>query len=80
MISQIARYADMDVDASGDRSAKESALDYTIEFSSDSINWVRGTLNSVFEDGWTLASKAEDYVADGFLTYRLSLYELPLNH
>ena len=66
VISQIARYADMDVDASGQWSPKESALDYIIEFSSDSINWVRGTLNSVFEDGWTLASKAEDYVARWF--------------
>ena len=66
VISQIARYADMDVEASGNWSAKESALDYVIEFSSDSISWVRGTLNSVFEDGWTLASKAEDYVARWF--------------
>jgi len=66
VISQIARYADMDVGASGNWSPRESALDYIIEFSSDSINWVRGTLNSVFEDGWTLASKAEDYVARWF--------------
>lgn len=63
VISQIARYADMDVDAAGNWSRRESALDYLLDFSFDGVKWVAGKAIKVFEDGWTLASDAEDYVA-----------------
>lgn len=64
VFSQIARYSDSDIDDTGFRSRRESALDYKIpEFSADQINWFSGTLVNVFTRGWTDASVADDYVA-----------------
>ncbi len=63
VISQIARYADMDVDDTGKWSARESALDYLLDFSLDGTSWKRGKPIVVFKNGWTFKSKAEDYVA-----------------
>lgn len=65
VVSQISRYADMDVNPSGmGWSGRESALDYEVpKFSADGVNWVDGTLAQVFIPGWTNASGAEDYVA-----------------
>ncbi len=53
----------MDVDAEGDRSLRDSVLDYLLEFSVDGIGWVAGTVEEVFIDGWTFNSAAEDWVA-----------------
>jgi len=63
VVSQIARYADNDVNAAGDWSARESALDYDVEFSTDGAAWVAGTPLAVFIDGWTTRSRAEDFIA-----------------
>jgi hypothetical protein len=66
VISQIARYSDMDTEPTlgGGWSPRESALDYDIWFSVDGLtNWTPGTLLAVFDDGWTEKSKADDYVA-----------------
>ncbi len=63
VISQVLRYADMDVDAAGNWSRRNSALDYLLDFSADGFNWSAGSVTRVFQDGWTLASMAEDYVA-----------------
>lgn len=78
VVSQIARYADMDVaeadipatgEMQGKWSPRQSALDYRggnnpfVEFSKDGNNWQPGKPITVFEDGWTFRSKAEDYVA-----------------
>lgn len=65
VISQVARYTDMDVDPTTLQwSHRASALDYvTPEFSVDGILWHLGTLVNVFIPGWTEASAAEDYVA-----------------
>jgi hypothetical protein len=63
VVSQIARYADMDVDTAGNWSRRESALDYYLQFSFDGTSWVDGTVNKVFIPGWTNASSADDYVA-----------------
>jgi len=68
IVSQVARYTDMDVKA-GDWSFREAALDFAgfeglfPEFSVDGSTWVAGSLISVFIDGWTLASSAENYVS-----------------
>ena len=54
-----------DVGPDGKWSAKASALDYEIQFSATNDpdgQWVPGTLVKVFDDGWTNASKADDYV------------------
>ena len=63
VISQISRYADMDVDSTGQWSRRESALDYVLDFSADAVNWVAGEVVKVFVDGWTTKSDADDYVA-----------------
>jgi len=63
VVSQIAWWTDMDVDESGNWSLRDSALDYTLQFSDDGQQWVQGMVNTVFIDGWTNASKAEDWVA-----------------
>ena len=65
VISQVAHYTDMDVDAMGDWSDRAAALDYELTFSATGQDgtWQSGALIEVFDDGWTEASKAEDYVA-----------------
>jgi len=63
VISQIARYTDMDVDSAGNWSLRESALDYTLEFSEDGSVWIPGNVTDVFIEGWTTATAAENYVA-----------------
>lgn len=66
IVSQILRYTDMDVDAAGNWSARESALDFTIpEFSDDGVNWLAGTLLNVFIPGWNpdLNVHPDDYVS-----------------
>jgi len=44
-------------------SARESALDYILQFSADGMNWVNGIPVNVFDLGWTAASQAEDFLA-----------------
>src|SRR5262249_30170759 len=44
-------------------SARESALDYILQFSADGVNWVNGIPVNVFDQGWTAASQAEDFLA-----------------
>ncbi len=64
IVSQITRYADMDVGSDGQWSAREAALDYTFpEFSKDGKTWLMGTLINVFVPGWTNRSLAENYIA-----------------
>ena len=65
VFSQIAVYADQDVDPTTQNwSPRESALDYNPpQFSADGLNWMTGTLHRVFTQGWTAASNADDYVA-----------------
>ena len=64
VVSLIARYADMDVDPTSlNWSARESALDYILQFSADGMNWVNGIPVNVFDLGWTAASQAEDFLA-----------------
>src|SRR5262249_29660289 len=63
VISQIGRYVDMDVDAAGNWSARESALDYTIQFSFDGNSWFNGQLVETYIQGWTRRSDAENYTA-----------------
>ena len=63
VISQIARYTDMDVDAGGNWSARESSLDYILGFSVDGQVWQDGVVQKVFIKGWTEASDADNYVA-----------------
>ena len=66
VVSQIGRYIDTDIDAAGNLSRREAALDYdTLEFSADGTNWSKGSLLNVFIPGWhpNLAIKPEDYVA-----------------
>jgi hypothetical protein len=60
----IARYADQDVlGSTGQWSARESALDYIVQFSADDINWFSGTPVNVFDLGWTDLSQADDFLA-----------------
>ncbi|MCC5640413.1 PEP-CTERM sorting domain-containing protein [Nostoc sp. CHAB 5844] len=63
IVSQVARYADMDVDNAGRWSPRESALDYLLDFSTDGTSWKAGKPIAVFRDGWTFASKVDDWVA-----------------
>ncbi|MGH8598449.1 MAG: hypothetical protein ACREXT_17490, partial [Gammaproteobacteria bacterium] len=71
IISQIGRYIDSDIDGFGDRSRRESALDFRgfadanlfPEFSIDGLTWLVGDLVNVFELGWTKISRAEDFVS-----------------
>jgi hypothetical protein len=63
VVSVIGRYVDMDVDAAGNWSRRDSALDYLVEFSADGANWVSGVPIAVYIDGWTNAATSEDYVA-----------------
>lgn len=64
VVSLTARYADMDVNpATGNWSARNSALDYLIQFSADGTSWSLGILDTVFIEGWTMASDAENYLA-----------------
>ena len=64
LFSQIARYSDSDIDGTGLRSRRESALDYKVpEFSLDMIDWFSGALINVFTPGWTKATMADDFVA-----------------
>jgi len=65
IVSQIARYSDMDVDPiTKNWSERESALDFEIpKFSADGVNWVDGILHRVFSEGWTEKSDAENYVS-----------------
>ena len=54
----------MDVDPTSlNWSARESALDYILQFSADGSNWVNGLPVNVFDLGWTAASQAEDFLA-----------------
>lgn len=69
IVSQIARYADMDIKGNN-WSRRESALDFRggndsllPEFSVNGIDWVSGLLINVFTLGWTQASLAEDFVS-----------------
>ena len=63
VVSLISRYADMDVDPTSlNWSARESALDYILQFSIDGITWVNGIPVNVFDRGWTAASQAEDFL------------------
>ena len=63
VVSQIAWWTDMDVGADGNWSLRESALDYTLQFSADGINWRAGTVRKVFIEGWTTNSDAENWIA-----------------
>lgn len=63
VVSQIARYADMDVGATGAWSAREAALDYIVQFSSNGTDWLFGTAINVFTMGWTERSQTEDWIA-----------------
>lgn len=64
VVSQVARYVDMDVDASGNWSAFHSALDYLPpQFSIDGTTWQAGKLSTIFAKGWTEKSTAEDWIA-----------------
>lgn len=70
IVSQILRYADMDVfsdplDAAnfGNWSLRDSALDYLVQFSDDGLRWVDGSINRIFVPGWTARSSADDYLA-----------------
>lgn len=63
IVSQIARYADMDVGATGAWSAREAALDYIVQFSSNGTDWLFGTGINVFTKGWTELSQTEDWIA-----------------
>lgn len=63
VFSQIARYADMDVNESGNWTKRDAALDYYVQFSNDGVNWFDGEAIAVFVDGWTFESVADDYVA-----------------
>jgi hypothetical protein len=66
VVSQIGRYVDMDV-RDGNWNARESALDYDLEFSADGRNWVGRdggvAVTDVFVLGWTDRSDAENWVA-----------------
>lgn len=63
VVSNIARYADMDVGDDNEWSERESALDYYLEFSADGTNWLNGTPIQVFTQGWTAGSDAENFIA-----------------
>jgi|CXWL01.1.fsa_nt_gi hypothetical protein len=63
VVSQIARFADMDVDGTGEWSERESALDYTLDCSANGVNWAAGAVQLVFKRGWTEASDAENFLA-----------------
>lgn len=63
VVSQIARYTDMDIDAAGNWSPRESALDYLLEFSQNATDWVAGVATDVFIEGWTARSTADNFVA-----------------
>ncbi|WP_197524718.1 SdrD B-like domain-containing protein [Botrimarina hoheduenensis] len=66
VFSQVARYADNDGKVKDITSAKfrrEAALDYEVFFSADGVSWVAGRVAQVFDDGWTTASNADDYIA-----------------
>ncbi|MCS6860096.1 MAG: PEP-CTERM sorting domain-containing protein [Abditibacteriales bacterium] len=65
VISQILRYADMDA-RDGNWNAREAALDYSLQFSADGINWVDPLGNQpidVFVPGWTRLADADNWVA-----------------
>jgi hypothetical protein len=66
VLSNVARYTDMDVDAGGNWSRRASALDYKVYFADASPipSWQEGIpiTNKLFDDGWTNASTADDFV------------------
>jgi hypothetical protein len=63
VVSQIARYTDMDITAANNWSRRQAALDYLVQFSNNGVNWVDGTPVRVFVRGWTDRAGAEDYIA-----------------
>jgi hypothetical protein len=65
VVSQVARYADMDVDPANTNSwsLRDSALDYMLQFSADGNSWLAGVPILLFKKGWTTNSTADDYVA-----------------
>jgi hypothetical protein len=63
VVSQIARYTDMDIDAANNWSRRQAALDYFVQFSNNGVNWVDGTPVRVFVLGWTDRAGADDYIA-----------------
>ncbi|MFO0910510.1 MAG: hypothetical protein U0794_19555 [Isosphaeraceae bacterium] len=63
VVSQIARYSDQDTGTNGNWSRRQAALDYYLQFSTDGSTWVNGTVTTVFIDGWTTRSTADDYLA-----------------
>jgi hypothetical protein len=64
VVSQIARFADMDVGANLEWSLEASAKDYVLEFSDTGEfgSWRFGAIDRVFDDGWTTRSIADNYV------------------
>jgi hypothetical protein len=52
----------MDVDAAGNWSKRESALDYVLEFTDNGTNWLAGVPIVSFVKGWNATATSEDYV------------------
>lgn len=66
VFSQVAKYSDNDLyqkDISSGDFRRAAALDYEVSFSADGLTWHEGRIAEVFDDGWTMASTADDYVA-----------------
>ncbi|MBX9585409.1 MAG: hypothetical protein K2X87_34310, partial [Gemmataceae bacterium] len=57
------RYSDSDVDAAGDQSRREEALDYDLFFQDAKGEFHPGVLRRVFIPGWSDTSTADDYLA-----------------
>jgi hypothetical protein len=72
VLSNVARYTDMDIDGNGNWSRQASALDYKVYFAESSVipDWqegipIRRGISGelvIFDDGWSAASAADDFV------------------
>lgn len=66
VFSQVAKYSDNDLyqkNITSENFRRAAALDYEVSFSADGSTWHEGRIAEVFDDGWTMASTADDYVA-----------------
>lgn len=64
VFSIIARYADFDRTApAGDFDARNGALDYTVFFQDAGGSTFAGTLDTIFQGGWTTNTSADNFLA-----------------
>ena len=63
VFSLIARYADNDTNGEAGAAPRDKALDYDLFFYGLDNSIVPGTRTRVFNDGWTGATHAEDFIA-----------------